>query len=139
MKGLDPIMTQQYDNTVLHFTPALPCQAMDDCAILTEWALIGEIEFTPACPTHGYAYSVPLKDEYASVERFVVNEMEGQGVARVLRPCSPSEAPGYEEEHASPEVDSAWCVAYTDKQGNQATVFAVWCVSCLEFYLHQQD
>jgi hypothetical protein len=127
---------QNYSNTVLHFTPALPCV---ECKTPTNYGLIGEIEFSPGCATHGYAYSVPLKDEYASVERFVVSEFDGVGAARVLQSCEPGEAPGYTDEHEQPDSDSAWIIEYSDGQGKVSTVFAVWCVSCLEFYLHEQD
>jgi hypothetical protein len=98
-----------------------------------------DLPFHPACPAHGYGFSCSLAQEYESIVRFVLSECDGQGTARVLGPCELDEVPGYAEEHASPEVDSAWCVAYTDNQGNQSTVFAVWCVACLEFYLHTFD
>jgi hypothetical protein len=129
---------------MISFSPAMSCQE-SDCHELTTVAMLevgdnyNDIPFHPVCPSHGYAFSCSLEQEYQSISRFVLSEFDGQGTAQVLAPCALEEVPGYSEEHATPEVDSAWSVAYTDTEGKQSTVFCVWCVGCLEFYLHTFD
>jgi hypothetical protein len=126
----------------LHFDHPLQCMT-GDCERLTSWGHAmywdggREIMLLPLCWEHGFALRdfVPtgkqqiakyIKEQNASVERFVVGYHGGKGTARVIASCDPQDVPRFTlsrlEEHETlvldenwPMPDYAWYVCYEYK------------------------
>src|SRR5579884_2515164 len=144
----------------IHFDHPIPCNK-GSCERLTDWGHAvywndgKELMLFPFCWEHGFALRdfVPtgeqlgaeqIKEQYASVERFVVGYHHGVGTAIVLSPSDPEAVPGfilYKPETAGLDEnfyapDYAWYVRY-EFEGTRHYGFAVfskadWCFKWYE-------
>jgi len=115
----------------IHFDHSVYC-SKDGCERLTGWghALYWEdgreIMLLPFCWEHGFALrdfvptkeqqiSEQIKEQYASVERFVVGYHGGKGTARVIGSYDPQEVPRFTpsrlEEYETLALYETWQVA----------------------------
>jgi hypothetical protein len=123
----------------IHFDHPVRC-ITGDCQRLTNWghAVYWDggtgIMLSPLCWEHGFALRdfVPtgqrltaqhIKEQYGSVERFVVGYHGGKGTATVMEPCDPQEVPRFtpcrpEDDEISAQDETwpmphyAWYVRY---------------------------
>jgi hypothetical protein len=143
----------------IKFDHTVPCNKRG-CERLTNWGHVvywndeKELMLIPFCWEHGFALRdfVPAgeqliaeqrKEQYASVERFVVGYHHGVGTATVLSPSDPEavlafmpytpEAPDLDQSESMP--DYAWYVRY-ECEGMRRYGYAVFNIAdwCFKWY-----
>lgn len=123
----------------LTFSPALPCN-LGDCEMLTSIGQLsithGDIQLTPQCPTHGYAWECSEQEQLASVVRYVSWLFDNEGTARVLRAATLEEIPGYQPYEDQESPDQAWLVEWSC-QDRLKRLYVTWVTDLLCFEVYQ--